>query len=126
MLATKITLKQLVLVEDGLGGKTESYKELDLFGKIFFKKATKVVTRVYDTITQSSANMYVLYLNTYHNKIDDLISIKKGDILDERYGNYRVDDIEAHNTNFIITFLEEKVSKEGVIEDDKGNPEGEY
>ena len=120
MLATKITLKQLVLTDDGLGGKTEEYKDLDLFGKIFYKKATKVVTRVYDTITQSSANMYILYLNTYHNKLEDLISIKKGDILDKRYGNYRVDDIEAHNTNFIVTFLEEKVT------DDTGSSSGGY
>ena len=120
MLATKITLKQLVLTDDGLGGKTEEYKDLDLFGKIFYKKATKVVTRVYDTITQSSANMYILYLNTYHNKLEDLISIKKGDILDKRYGNYRADDIEDHKTNFIVTFLEEKVT------DDTGSSSGGY
>lgn len=120
MLANKITLKQLVLLDDGLGGKEEGYRELTLFGKIFFKKATKVVTRVYDTITQDSANMYVLYLNTYHNNIKDLISIKKGDILDEKYGNYRVDDIEAHNTNFIVTFSEVGVRS------DNSNTEGEH
>lgn len=117
MLAEKIILKQLVFEKDGLGGKTESYKETEFYGKIFFKRATKNITRVYDTIVQESANMYVLYLNTYHNKIEDLISIKMGDILDEKYGNYRVDDIQAHNTNFIITFLE------GGAIDDKSDTE---
>lgn len=106
MLAKKLTLKQLVLVEDGLGGKAETYKELQVFGKLFYKKVTKIVTRVYDTITQDPANMYVLYLNTFMNSLQALQSIKKGDILEIDNKVYRVDDIEAHNTNFMITFLE--------------------
>lgn len=109
MRAETINLKQLVLTPDGLGGNIEEYKDLKVYGKLFFKKDTKVVTRAYDTITQKVSNMYVLYLNTFYNKFEDLASIKKGDILDIKNKNFRVDTIEAHNTNFIITFLEESV-----------------
>ena len=56
--------------------------------------------------------MYVLYLTTFQNKLEDLISIKKGDKLGGEYGNYRVDDITAHNTKFTITFMEESLGQD--------------
>ena len=107
-----ITIKQLVYTEDGLGGKIETFKDLKVVGKLFYTKKTKVVTRIQDIASLPAINMYVLYLTTFQNKFEDLISIKKGDKLGGEYGNYRVDDITAHNTKFTITFMEESLGQD--------------
>ena len=109
MLAQDIIINQTVLSSDGLGGRTEELREIIVRGKIFYKKGVKVVTRAYDTLTRKIPSMYVLYLSTHYNDINLLMSLKKGDKLDSKYGKFEIDDIEAHNTNFIITFIEESV-----------------
>ena len=102
-----IIVNKLTRVPDGLGGHTETFEEIKLYGKMIFQKDKQVVTRAYDLNTQIITNMYCLYLTTFYNKREELQKLKRGDKVKIDNINYKVFQIESHNNLFLVTLMEE-------------------
>ena len=102
-----LTIKKLNAIDDGLGGYTESFEDIKVYGKFAYSKDKMVVTRANEVNTQKLVNMIVMYLNVNRNKESVLQAIKKGDKFIYNNTSYSVHLVEAYQKVFIITFMED-------------------
>lgn len=102
-----LTIKSLNPVDDGLGGYTEEFTDIKVYGKVAYAKDKMVVTRANEVNTQKLVNMVMMYLNANRNKEEILQSIKKGDKFIYNNQAYSVHLVEAYQKVFIITFMED-------------------
>ena len=107
-----LIIQSLTPIDDGLGGYTEEYTDIKVYGKIAYAKDKMVVTRANEVNTQKLVSMVMMYLNVNRNKEEILQSIKKGDRFFYNNTPYSVHLVEAYQKVFIITFMEDF----GVIE----------
>ena len=102
-----LIIKSLIPIDDGLGGYTEKFTDIKVYGKVAYAKDKMVVTRANEVNTQKLVNMVMMYLNVNRNKESVLQSIKKGDRFVYNNMPYSVHLIEAYQKVFIITFMED-------------------
>ncbi|MCI7208509.1 MAG: hypothetical protein MSA15_21260 [Clostridium sp.] len=135
MIHQNLIIKSLNPIDDGLGGYTEEYTDIKVYGKVAYAKDKMVVTRANEVNTQKLVSMMIMYLNTNRNKEEVLQSIKKGDRFIYNNTPYSVHLVEAYQKVFIITFMEDfdiieeppviEPPTDDTVEDDTDNGEVE-
>lgn len=103
----KLIIKSLNPISDGLGGYMEEYVDIQVYGKVAYKKDKMVVTRAHDVNTQKLVNMVMMYLNVNRNPEPVLQSLKKGDRFIYNNVAYSIHLIEAYQKVYVITFMED-------------------
>lgn len=131
----QLIIKSLNPIDDGLGGYTEQFTDIKVYGKVAYAKDKMVVTRANEVNTQKLVNMVMMYLNTNRNKESVLQSIKKGDRFFYNNTPYSVHLVEAYQKVFIITFMEDydeyippviETPKDDTFEDDTYDESEDY
>lgn len=103
-----ITIQSAIPAIDEFGGKSYEYTDVDIYGKLLYKKDAKVVNRAHDTLTQIDIDTYTLFANVMTNDKNALDCLKKGDILKiDDINTFKLDKIQVLSRVYIITFIKE-------------------